>query len=50
MEFCNVAMENAISSGLLEKYGVQQVFKNVTMLYIRGYCTLKGIEELEKIL
>ncbi len=50
MEFCNVAMENAISSGLLEKYGVQQVFQNVTMLYIRGYCTLKGIEELEKIL
>ncbi len=50
MEFCNTAMENAISSGLLEKYGVQQVFKNVTMLYIRGYCTLKGIEELEKIL
>ena len=50
MEFCNLAMENAISSGLLEKYGVQQVFRNVTMLYIRGYCTLKGIEELEKIL
>lgn len=50
MEFNNMAMENAISGGLLEKYGVQQVFRNVTMLYIRGFCTLKGIEELEKIL
>lgn len=48
MEFNNMAMEKAISNGLLEKYGVQQVFRNVTMLYIRGFCTLKGIEELEK--
>ncbi len=50
MEFSNIAMENAISSGLLQKYGVQQVFQNVTMLYIRGFCTLKGIKELENIL
>lgn len=50
MEFCNMAMENAISNGLLEKYGVLQVFRNVTLLYMRGFCTLKGIEELEKIL
>ena len=48
MEFNNMAMEKAINNGLLEKYGVQQVFRNVTMLYIRGFCTLKGIEELEK--
>lgn len=50
MEFSNIAMENAIRNGLMDKYGVLQVFRNVTMLYIRGFCTLKGIEELEKIL
>ncbi len=50
MEFSNMAMENAIRNGMLDKYGVLQVFRNVTMLYVRGFCTLKGIEELEKML
>ncbi len=49
-KFADVAMSNAIQSGIVEKYGVQQVFKNVTMLYVRGFCTLKGIEALEKMI
>ena len=50
MELNDLSMENAIQIGILEKYGLQQVFRNVTMLYVRGFCTLEGIEELEKLL
>lgn len=49
-EYSDLAITDAMEKGLLDKYGVQEVFKNITMLYVRGFCTLKGIEELEKML
>ena len=49
-EYSDIAIADAMENGLMDKYGVQEVFKNITMLYVRGFCTLKGIEELEKLL
>lgn len=49
-EYSDIAIADAMEKGLMDKYGVQEVFKNITMLYVRGFCTLKGIEELEKLL
>lgn len=49
-EYSDIAIADATENGLMDKYGVQEVFKNITMLYVRGFCTLKGIEELEKLL
>ena len=49
-EYAEIAITNAIGNGLMDKYGIQEVFRNITMLYVRGFCTLKGIEELEKML
>lgn len=49
-EYSDISIADAIENGFLDKYGIQEVFRNITMLYVRGFCTLKGIEELEKLL
>lgn len=35
---------------LFKQYNIKRIFQDVTMLYIRGFCTLKGIEVLESLL
>lgn len=49
-DYAEIAITNSMENGLMDKYGIQEVFRNITMLYVRGLCTLKGIEELEKML
>lgn len=49
-DYAEIAITNSMENGLMDKYGIQEVFRNITMLYVRGFCTLKGIEELEKML
>ena len=41
------SMTYIVQSKLMEHYTPQQIFKDVTMLYIRGFCTMKGIQTLE---
>ena len=48
-EYAETAISDSMENGLMEKYGIQEVFQNITMIYVRGFCTLKGIEELEKM-
>ena len=49
-DYAEIAITDSMENGLMDKYGIQEVFRNITMLYVRGFCTLKGIEELEKML
>ncbi len=42
------SMSHIILDKIYEQYEPIEVFRNIVMLYLRGFCTLKGIEELEK--
>lgn len=44
------SMTYIVQSKLMEHYTPQEIFKDVTMLYIRGFCTMKGIQTLEEML
>lgn len=46
---CIDGMEYAMRTQAFKEYSLQEIFRDVTMLYIRGFCTLKGIEVLEEI-
>ncbi len=42
------AIDHIVLNHIYESYEPIEVFRNVIMLYVRGCCTLQGIEELEK--
>ncbi len=42
----NYIMENQ----LYKQYELSEIFRDVIMLFIRGFCTMKGIGELERLL
>lgn len=50
VQVCDGAMENVFHNKLFNQYSLKQIFTDVMMLYIRGFCTLKGIEALEQLL
>jgi AcrR family transcriptional regulator len=56
-EDVNYELISVVSSGVMEyvmehqlysKYPLADIFRNVVLLYIRGFCTMKGLVELEK--
>lgn len=44
----NACMEYIMKNKLYEDYDMGDLFTNVTMLFIRGFCTPKGIQMLEE--
>ena len=44
----NNVMQNVMESKLYNTYSLQDIFRNVVMLFIRGLCTAKGILELDR--
>lgn len=50
VRICDGSMEYVFQHRLFDEYSLKQILTDVTMLYIRGFCTLKGIEALEKLL
>ena len=44
----NNVMQNVMESKLYHTYSLQDIFRNVVMLFIRGLCTAKGILELDR--
>lgn len=38
-----------MGSRLFRQYSMAQIFHNVILLYVRGFCTLKGVKALEKL-
>ena len=44
----NSMMQNVMEHKLYNLYSLQDIFRNVIMLFIRGMCTAKGIVELDR--
>ena len=44
----NNVMQNVMESKLYNTYSLQDIFRNVVMLFIRGLCTAKGSQELDR--
>ena len=44
----NSMMQNVMEYKLYNLYSLQDIFRNVVMLFIRGMCTAKGINELDR--
>jgi AcrR family transcriptional regulator len=38
----------ALNDKVLEKYSISEIFENMALTFLRGICTLKGIEIMEK--
>ncbi len=53
-EFMNhlgsAVMEYAMREKLYEKYSIDYIFRNVIIMFVRGVCTQKGIEKIDKLL
>lgn len=44
----NGVMDYVMEQQLYTRYPLTEIFRNVVLLYIRGFCTVKGVEELQK--
>ncbi len=44
----NGVMDYVMEQQLYMRYPLTEIFRNVVLLYIRGFCTVKGVEELQK--
>lgn len=49
-KICDGGLEYVFRNQILKDYSLKEIFQDVTMLYIRGFCTMKGIAALEKLL
>lgn len=38
-----------MKSRLFKQYSMPQIFHNIILLYVRGFCTVKGVQALEKL-
>lgn len=47
-EVGNASMDYVMSHQLYKRYSIFHLHRNVTMLYLRGLCTVKGIEVLDQ--
>jgi hypothetical protein len=41
-------MDYIMENRLYNNYSMKDILRNGVLLFIRGFCTLKGIEELDK--
>lgn len=48
-EVAREAVRFAMTSQLYKEHGLQMVFRNIILLFIRGICTLNGLKMLERI-
>ena len=47
-EVGHATMSYIMKKQVYNRYGMKQILHDVIMLYIRGFCTIKGIEAMEK--
>ena len=45
---CRQDNGTALNDGVLEKYSISEIFENMVLTFLRGICTPKGIEIIEK--
>lgn len=48
LEMGNAVMNHVMETKLYERFPIQEIFHNYVSVLMRGYCTDKGIEELQK--
>lgn len=44
---CETSMNFIMENQLLRQYSIKHIFRNIILLYVRGFCTLKGVKALE---
>ncbi len=44
----NASLNYIMEHQLYKQYNLKRIFKDVVMLFVRGFCTLKGIKELDR--
>ena len=49
VEVAREAVRFAMTSQLYKEHGLQMVFRNIILLFIRGICTLNGLKMFERI-
>lgn len=49
IRFHNAAMSYVMEKQLYKEYGMASIFRNIVLLFLRGYCTLKGLETLDQL-
>ena len=42
-------MNHVMENKIYERYPIQEIFQNYVSVLMRGYCTDKGIVELQKL-
>ena len=50
MEIGSKSSRNVMEERLYEKYPIQHIFRNFLLLYLRGICTLKGVQLLDELI
>lgn len=48
-EMGNAVINHMMETKLYERFSIQEIFHNYVSVLMRGYCTDKGIEELQKL-
>lgn len=49
VEVARESVRFAMTNQLYKEHGLQMVFRNIILLFIRGICTLNGLKMLERI-
>jgi hypothetical protein len=50
MRISNAAMAHVMETQMYKEYDLQYVFRNVIFLFVRGFCTIKGLNKVDKLL
>lgn len=50
MEIAKHTSESIMTNQLFNKYPIQQLFRNIMFLCVRGLCTLKGVELFDELI
>lgn len=45
---CGTSVKFIMESEFLKHYSIKHIFQNVILLYVRGFCTLKGVKALDE--
>jgi len=49
-KFCDSTMQYVMETEMYKKYSLQEIYRNLVLLTLRGCCTEKGIKQLDKLL
>lgn len=50
MKVMNTAIEGLFSKKIYNEYDVQTLYKNINSFFLRGFCTIRGIERIDQLM